>query len=321
MIKISGVKYIITRTLCSVNYFSCLTDGTGCSKLISVMRKTQNVINFTSPYTKGFHYHYMHKELFDQLVQVVATLRGENGCPWDRAQTHETLKSDLIEEAYEVIETIDAKDPKKLQEELGDLLMQVMLHAQIAKDGGDFSISDVIQSITDKLIRRHPHVFGDVTVNDTAEVLKNWEAIKRNEAGYEERKSILDGIPNHLPSLLRAQKIQSKAARVGFDWDSVSDVLPKLEEEIKEIKESIAKGDSAEVEMEIGDLLFSVVNLCRFLDVQAEEALRKANRKFITRFQQMEAELERHGKTFKDYDLAGLDQIWNEAKSKENRGG
>ncbi len=263
----------------------------------------------------------MHKELFDQLVQVVATLRGENGCPWDRAQTHETLKSDLIEEAYEVIETIDAKDPKKLQEELGDLLMQVMLHAQIAKDGGDFSISDVIQSITDKLIRRHPHVFGDVTVNDTAEVLKNWEAIKRNEAGYEERKSILDGIPNHLPSLLRAQKIQSKAARVGFDWDSVSDVLPKLEEEIKEIKESIAKGDSAEVEMEIGDLLFSVVNLCRFLDVQAEEALRKANRKFITRFQQMEAELERHGKTFKDYDLAGLDQIWNEAKSKENRGG
>jgi len=263
----------------------------------------------------------MHKELFDRLVQIVATLRGENGCPWDRAQTHETLKSDLIEEACEVIETIDARDPKKLLEELGDLLMQVMLHAQIAKDGGDFSISDVIQSITDKLIRRHPHVFGDVTVNDTAEVLKNWEAIKRNEAGYEERKSILDGIPNHLPSLLRAQKIQSKAARVGFDWDSVSDVLPKLEEELREIQESIAKGDSAEIEMEVGDLLFSVVNLCRFLDVQAEEALRKANRKFITRFQQMEATLERRGKTFQDYDLAGLDHIWNEAKSKENRGG
>ena len=262
----------------------------------------------------------MHKELFDKLVQVVATLRSENGCPWDRAQTHETLKSDLIEETYEVIEAIDAKDPKKLQEELGDLLMQVMLHAQIAKDGRDFSINEVIESTTDKLIRRHPHVFGDVDVRDAEEVLRNWEEIKRSEVGYEDRKSALDGVPNHLPGLLRAQKIQRKAARVGFDWDSVSDVLPKLEEEIQELKSSIAQANGEEIEIEAGDLLFSVVNLCRFLDVEAEEALRKANRKFINRFQQMEAELERRGGTFQDYDLAGLDLIWEEAKRKEKSG-
>ena len=169
----------------------------------------------------------MHKELFDQLVQVVATLRGENGCPWDKAQTHETLKAELIEETYEVIEAIDAKSSDKLQEELGDLLLQVVLNAQIAKDQGDFSINEVVRSITDKLIRRHPHVFGDVDAKDTETVLQNWEAIKRSEVGYEDRKSVLDGVPESLPSLLRAQKIQNRAARVGFDWDTVADVLPK----------------------------------------------------------------------------------------------
>ena len=259
----------------------------------------------------------MHKELFDQLVQVVAALRSENGCPWDKAQTHETLKSDLIEETYEVIEAVDAKSSDKLQEELGDLLLLVMLNAQIAKDQGDFSINEVVRSITEKLIRRHPHVFGDVDAKDTETVLQNWEAIKRTEAGYEDRTSVLDGVPESLPSLLRAQKIQNKAARVGFDWDTVADVLPKLEEEIEEVKTSIKKGDTAEIEMEIGDLLFSVVNLCRFLDVQAEEALRQAVRKFTTRFQKMEETLEGRGKSFNDYDLAGLDLIWEEAKKEE----
>ena len=261
----------------------------------------------------------MHKELFDQLVQVVAALRGENGCPWDKAQTHETLKSDLIEETYEVIEAIDAKSSDKLQEELGDLLLLVMLNAQIAKDQDDFSINEVLRSITDKLIRRHPHVFGDVDAKDTETVLQNWEAIKRSEAGYEDRTSVLDGVPESLPSLLRAQKIQNRAARVGFDWDTVADVLPKLEEEIEEVKASVEKGDTAEIEMEIGDLLFSVVNLCRFLDVQAEEALRQAVRKFTNRFQKMEETLEDRGKSFKDYDLAGLDLIWEEAKEKEQQ--
>ena len=261
----------------------------------------------------------MHKELFDQLVQVVATLRGENGCPWDKAQTHETLKADLIEETYEVIEAIDAKSSDKLQEELGDLLINVMLHAQIAKDQGDFSINEVVGSITDKLIRRHPHVFGDVDAKDAETVLQNWEAIKRSEAGYEDRKSVLDGVPEALPSLLRAQKIQNRAARVGFDWDTVADALPKLEEEIEEVKKSLQKGDTTEIEMEIGDLLFSVVNLCRFLDLQAEEALRQAVRKFTTRFQKMEEILEERGKAFKDYDLAGLDLIWEEAKEEEQQ--
>ena len=261
----------------------------------------------------------MHKELFDQLVQVVATLRGENGCPWDKAQTHETLKAELIEETYEVIEAIDAKSSDKLQEELGDLLLQVVLNAQIAKDQNDFSINEVVRSITDKLIRRHPHVFGDVDAKDTETVLQNWEAIKRSEVGCEDRKSVLDGVPESLPSLLRAQKIQNRAARVGFDWDTVADVLPKLEEEIEEVKVSVKKGDTAEIEMEIGDLLFSVVNLCRFLEVQAEEALRQAVHKFTDRFQKMEETLEQRGTTFKDYDLAGLDLIWEEAKEKEQQ--
>lgn len=259
----------------------------------------------------------MHKELFDRLVQVVAALRSENGCPWDKAQTHETLKPDLIEEAYEVIEAIDAKDSGKLPEELGDLLMQVMLHAQIAKDDGAFSINEVIQSITDKLIRRHPHVFGAINATNSEEVLKNWEEIKRSEAGYEDRHSVLDGIPDHLPSLMRAQTIQRKAARVGFDWDSAWDVLPKIKEEIQELKSSVEAADDEAIEIEMGDLLFSIVNLCRFLGVEAEEALRKSNRKFVKRFKNMEAELERREKTFKDYDLAGLDAIWEEAKAKE----
>ncbi len=259
----------------------------------------------------------MHKELFDKLVQVVATLRSENGCPWDKAQTHQTLKPDLIEEAYEVIEAIDAKDSSKLPEELGDLLMQVMLHAQIAKDGGAFSINEVIQLITDKLVRRHPHVFGNINVGTTEEVLKNWEEIKRSEPGYEDRRSILDGIPDHLPSLMRAQTIQRKAAHVGFDWDSVSDVLPKLEEEIQELKSSVTAADEEAIELEIGDLLFSIVNLCRFLGVEAEEALRKSNRKFVNRFQHVETEIERRGQSFKDYDLARLDAIWEEVKARE----
>jgi tetrapyrrole methylase family protein/MazG family protein len=259
----------------------------------------------------------MHKELFDQLVQVFAALRSENGCPWDREQTHESIKPDLIEETYEVIEAIDAGDATKLREEIGDLLANVMLHAQIARDEGEFDISDVIKTLTEKLIRRHPHVFGDQEANNADQVVKNWEQIKRSESGYEDRKSALDGVPDHLPNLQRAQKLQRKAARVGFDWNNVSDVLPKIDEEIAELKENIQDGNREEIELEIGDLLFSIVNLCRFLDVQAEEALRKASRKFVRRFKAMEEELERRGDSFKDYDLAGLDEIWDKAKEGE----
>lgn len=259
----------------------------------------------------------MSKKPFDKLVQVIAKLRGDNGCPWDRQQTHSTLKANLIEEAYEVIEVIDEDDSSKLQEELGDLLMQVVLHAQIAKDEENFDIDDVVKTITDKLIRRHPHVFGELQVDSAKQVLTNWEAIKRNESGYEDRESILDGIPPQLPSLYRAQKIQNKAARVGFDWDDISNVWPKVEEEIGELKESIKSGDKEEIEMELGDLLFSIVNLSRFLNIDAEDALRKSNRKFVGRFRRMEAELERRCDRFDDYNLEKLDEIWEKAKSKE----
>lgn len=259
----------------------------------------------------------MHKEPFGQLVQVFAALRSENGCPWDREQTHDSIKPDLIEETYEVIEAIDARDTSKLREELGDLLGNVMLHAQIARDEGEFDINDVIKILTEKLIHRHPHVFGNEDANDADQVLRNWEQIKRSESGYEDRKSALDGVPDHLPSLQRAQKLQRKAARVGFDWNEVSDVLPKIDEETVELKDSIRNGNREEIELEVGDLLFSIVNLCRFLDVRAEEALRKANRKFVGRFKAMEKELERRGDSFKDYDLAGLDEIWDKAKEDE----
>ena len=254
---------------------------------------------------------------FDRLVDVVAMLRSKNGCPWDLAQTHESLKADLIEEAYELIEAIDAKVPKKICDELGDLLMQVMLHSQIATDRNEFGVDEVIENLTEKLVRRHPHVFGSVVATDENEVLENWEEIKRGEDGNKDRKSSLDGIPHSLPSLQRAEKIQKKASRVGFDWNQTEDVLPKLQEEIVEIEESIRNNEITEIEMEIGDLLFSVVNLCRFLNVQPEEALRKSNRKFVDRFQRMETKLERTSKTFKDYDLSGLDQIWEQVKQQE----
>ena len=254
---------------------------------------------------------------FDRLVDVVAMLRSDNGCPWDLAQTHESLKADLIEEAYELIEAIDAKVPKKICDELGDLLMQVMLHSQIATDRNEFGVDEVIENLTEKLVRRHPHVFGSVVATDENEVLENWEEIKRGEDGNKDRKSSLDGIPHSLPSLQRAEKIQKRASRAGFDWDQTEDVLPKLQEEIDEIEESIRNDDITEIEMEIGDLLFSVVNLCRFLNVQPEEALRKSTRKFADRFQRMETTLERTNKTFKDYDLSTLDQIWEQVKQQE----
>ena len=254
---------------------------------------------------------------FDRLVDVVAMLRSKNGCPWDLAQTHESLKADLIEEAYELIEAIDAKVPKKICDELGDLLMQVMLHSQIATDRNEFSVDEVIENLTEKLVRRHPHVFGSVVATDENEVLENWEEIKRGEEGNKDRKSSLDGIPHSLPSLQRAEKIQKRASRAGFDWDTTEDVLPKLQEEIDEIEESIRNDDITEIEMEIGDLLFSVVNLCRFLNVQPEEALRKSTRKFVDRFQRMETALERTNKKFKDYDLSTLDQIWEQVKQQE----
>lgn len=259
----------------------------------------------------------MPKELFESLVEVIAILRGENGCPWDREQTHSSLKSTLLEETYETVEAIDSGEPEKLKEELGDLLLNIMLQAQIASEQQHFDIYDVIDTLTEKLIRRHPHVFGDVDVDNADEVVMNWEAIKKQEAGYEDRKSALDGIPIALPSLLRAQKIQKRAARVGFDWDNISDVVDKVDEELVEVKECLHNADADAVEMEIGDLLFAIVNLCRFVDLQAEETLRKSNRKFILRFKRMEDEVAKRGKTLEEQSLEELDEIWETVKKDE----
>ncbi|MFC1718162.1 nucleoside triphosphate pyrophosphohydrolase [Candidatus Poribacteria bacterium] len=257
-------------------------------------------------------------ELFKELVEIIAKLRSEDGCPWDREQTHETLKPQLIEEAYEVVETIDEGKDEKLEEELGDLLMQVMLNAQIAQDDGRFDICGVIQKISDKLKRRHPHVFGDVQVNNTREIVENWEAIKSQEHANRDRTSLMDGIPLHLPELMKARKIQSKASRVGFDWDKTEDVLEKVEEEIEELKVSINASEQDGIEEEMGDILFSIVNLSRFLSVEPEEALRGTNAKFVRRFRQMETEIVAQGKSIADYDLSGLDELWEAVKETED---
>ena len=259
----------------------------------------------------------MKEDLFETLVEVIATLRGENGCPWDREQTHTSLKSTLIEETYETVEAIDSGDPSKLKEELGDLLLNVMLQAQIAAENQDFTVYDVIDTLTEKLIRRHPHVFGNVEVENADDVVNNWEAIKSQEAGYEDRKSVVDGIPDALPALLRGQKIQKRVARVGFDWDNISDVIEKVDEELTEVKDSMKENDLNAAEDEIGDLLFSVVNLCRFVDLQAEETLRKANRKFVNRFKRLESVFEKQGKSLTDQTLAELDAVWERIKKDE----
>ncbi len=251
----------------------------------------------------------------DRLLEVVATLRGENGCPWDKEQTLESLKQYLIEESYEVIDAIDSGDVDKHKEELGDVLLQVALHSQIRKENGEFEFDDVADKLADKLVHRHPHVFGDVKAENAEEVLKNWEQIKVEEKG--DRKSTLEGIPRHLPALQKAQRIQSRAARVGFDWERVKDVIAKIEEELEETKVEIAKGDKEKTEEEIGDLLFAVVNLCRFEDLRAEEALEKTINKFITRFKEVELRIQAEGKKLQDCTLEEMDAHWEEVKQKE----
>lgn len=260
----------------------------------------------------------------DKLVSVMARLRGEDGCPWDREQTHASLKPYLIEEAYEVWDAIDEEDPAKLCEELGDLLLQVVFHAQLASEAGAFDVNDVVRGIVDKLIRRHPHVFGEVDVSGAGEVVVNWEKIKRGERGYEERRSALDGIPRHLPALLTAQKVQGKAARTGFEWPSFSAAVAKALEEAREVRRAYGAGQDGEggrdqdkLEEEIGDLLFAVVNVARFLEVDAEAALRRAVAKFARRFRRMEERVREDGAQLAQLSLDQLLGLWEEAKRRE----
>jgi len=246
-----------------------------------------------------------------ELVEVMKRLRGENGCPWDIEQSHQSLKPYLLEETYEVLEAIDAGDDEKLKEELGDLLLQIVFHAQIASEQKRFTIDDVARSIVSKLRRRHPHVFGEVQVRDSDEVLENWERIKKGEG----KRSVLEGVPEYLPALLKARRVQEKVRRVGFDWDSVDGPLNKVIEEIKELRNAIEKRNREEVEEEFGDILFSLVNVSRFLGIDAEEALRKSIRKFIHRFKSVEDRVSRRGKKpLESHSIEELDKLWEESK-------
>jgi tetrapyrrole methylase family protein/MazG family protein len=251
--------------------------------------------------------------VFQRLVEVMATLRGPGGCPWDREQTRESLKPFLIEETYEVLEALDQGDRQKLQEELGDLLLQVVFHAQVASERAEFTITDVLQTVIDKLVRRHPHVFGEHRAETAEEVLQNWERLKQEERGGAEKASALDGVPKSLPALLRAQRLQDKAARVGFDWGETAAVLQKVEEELGELKGAMGK-EAEMVEGEMGDLLFSLVNLARFLHLNAEETLRKCIEKFIRRFRHIEEVVAQQGKSLEESSLEEMDALWQEAK-------
>jgi tetrapyrrole methylase family protein/MazG family protein len=255
--------------------------------------------------------------LLDRLVNIMATLRSPSGCPWDRAQDSTSLKPYLLEEAYEVLDAIEEGAPHKLRDELGDLLFQVIFHAQLARERGDFDVYDILAGTIAKMTRRHPHVFGSAAASTPQEALQNWEEIKRQEKTATEGTSVLDGVPRQLPSLLRAQRLQDKAARVGFEWEHVDQVWEKFAEEIRELQTAAALQNRAKVEEELGDVLFSLVNLARFLEVNPDEALHKTTGKFIRRFQFIERELHRRGKTPKQASLAEMDALWEQTKQQE----
>jgi tetrapyrrole methylase family protein / MazG family protein len=251
------------------------------------------------------------------LAEIASILRAENGCAWDREQTSRTLKPYLIEEAYEVYEAIESDDRAHLREELGDLLYQVYAHAQIAKEEGIFTIDDVAQGIIDKLIFRHPHVFGDEKITTAGEVSDRWEKIKKKEKAH--RESILDGVPPSLPALLKAYRIQQKVSRVGFDWEHQGDVVRKLDEEVAEFKEALGRDDSADrVAEEMGDILFTLVNISRFLKINPEDALASAIRKFMLRFRSVEKQAADAGRQMDEMDIDELDSLWENAKREPN---
>ncbi len=256
------------------------------------------------------------EKLFSELIGIMEKLRSPGGCLWDREQTHESIKKNMIEEAYEALDSIEKNDITGLREELGDILLQVVFHSQISKDEGEFEISDVIRSIVEKLIRRHPHVFGETDVSSSGEVLANWEDIKKKERIEKGKKSdsIFNGIPIILPSLHYAHEIQSRAARLGFDWDDIREVLKKISEEIGELQEELHADNKKRLSEELGDLLFSIVNLSRHLGIDSEQSLRGTCRKFIERFDYMEKYAKAEGIDFKKSSIAEKDELWEIAK-------
>ncbi len=264
-------------------------------------------------------------EKFERLVEIMDTLRGPNGCPWDKQQDFNSLKPMLVEEVYEVLEAIENGDFEGVSDELGDLLLHVVFHAYLGKEAGHFDINTVIEKISDKLVRRHPHVFGDESASTAEEVIKNWEAIKAQEKAQKlknrtpDQRSLLEGIPSKLPAIHEAHQISSRAARVGFDWPDIEGIFEKLQEEVAELKEVISADGVAvrreRLEDEIGDMLFVIVNIARYLKIDSESALKRANRKFKARFQYMEGELAKQGKKLEQTSLEEMEALWQKAKS------
>ena len=265
---------------------------------------------------------------FEKLVRLQARLRASHGCPWDREQTHATLRTYLIEEAYEVLDALESGKDAKFADEMGDLLLQIVFHSQIATEEGRFSVADVIRGVHEKMVRRHPHVFGEKRAKNAAEVLKNWEQIKQEERRAKgqpassaskntaAKESLLDGVPRGLPALMEGFQLTRRAARIGFDWDSTSGIFDKLEEEMHELRKALSQGDAGEIEAELGDLLFVGINLARFLKVDPEIAVKKANAKFSRRFREMEALAAERGTTLAAVPRAELETLWEEAKSR-----
>jgi MazG family protein len=262
---------------------------------------------------------------FEDLVALQQKLLAPGGCPWDRQQTHDTLRTYLLEETYEVLDALDSKKPEKIAEELGDLLLQILFHAELGRLAGTFDLGDVIESIYLKMVRRHPHVFGETKARDAAEVLKNWEQIKAEErraAGKGdaqerggEKASVLDGVPHSLPALMRAYQLTRRAGNVGFDWENLAGVLQKVEEEVAELR-ATPPGERERLEEEAGDLLFAAMNAARFLGLDPELALRRANTKFEQRFRAMEQEAEREGRKLAGASPAEMDELWERVKQK-----
>ncbi len=256
---------------------------------------------------------------FKDLVEIMEKLRSKDGCPWDNEQTHESLKSCLIEEVYEIVDAVDSKDPEQLKEELADLFFLIIFYCKIADDSNNFDINNVLEACLEKMTRRHPHVFGDKIAKDASEALDQWNEIKKKEAESKQNdknsaKSIVDNVPKHMPALQKAQKVQKKVARVGFDWEIIEDVIAKVHEELEEVKEAISNNEKEPIAEEIGDLLFAVVNLSRFLKLDSEDLLRNSISKFTGRFKKVEMRVADLGKKIEDCSLAELDGIWNEIK-------
>ncbi len=257
------------------------------------------------------------KYTIQDLLDIMTKLRAPDGCPWDREQDHKSLKRYLIEEAYEVLEAIDEESPKKLCDELGDLLLQVVFHAQIAKENGQFNFDDVANGVSSKMINRHRHVFGEEEAETADDVMSIWEKVKKEEKGLKTQTQVLKEVPGNLPALMRSFKVQQKAAQVGFDWDDVRDAIVKVKEEIEELEQAYNDGETVHIEEELGDLLFAVVNVSRFLKVQPELALTATVNKFIRRFEYVESTASKQGKQLNDMSLKDMDALWDEAKKIE----